>query len=135
MSVDLVQEALHNAIAATNNATIYTNIVLSTADALSNYSSVLEQLKSNRVAFYLLQKNKKKKLSSLIDQINEYESFLKKQDLDSSSIDSIIHSFNIPISQPIDTIKKSMDSIYDSFKHLGLDVPKFTILDADLTDC
>lgn len=134
MSVDLVQEALHNAIAATNNATIYTNIVLSTADALSNYSSVLEQLKSNRVAFYLLQKNKKKKLTSLIDQINEYESFLKKQDLDSSSIDSIIHSFNIPISQPIDTIKKSMDSIYDSFKHLGLDVPKFTILDADLTD-
>ena len=134
MSLEQVQEALQNTIIATNNAMVYTNIVSSTTDLLTKYMTILDHfIHNNRIGVYSIEKYKKKKLAALIEQLNEYESLFKKHD-PTTSINCIIHSFNIPITQPLDNIKKSMDSIYISFKHIGIDVPKFSILDSDLTD-
>lgn len=133
MSLKSVSEILQNTITATNNAIVFTNIISSTSDLLTNYSTILDNFMKNRIAVYSVEKHKKKKLQQLIDSITQYESLFQKQNT-VSSINLIINSFTIPISQPLDDIQKCMDSIHNSFKSIGVNVPKFSILDLDLTD-
>ncbi len=134
MTLKQVQEALSSAISSTNNAILYTNIVASTADLLTNYSQKLDNfIRNNRVSVYSIEKYKKKKVQQLIDQLHSYESLFKIAD-SSTTINTFLHSFNYPISQPLESIQNSMNSIYTMFKGIGINVPKFTVIDSDLAD-
>lgn len=134
MTLALVQEALKDINTITNNSTIYTNVVSSTANLLNDYSSIIDDFhKKNRVSVYSIEKYKKKKITHLIDQIKEYASLFKDPD-SKFSIQKMKKSNDVPISEPLETIEKSMNSIHSSFKSLGIEVPKFELLDSDLSD-